>query len=236
MFCYVQPIVKISNKSEQSVNDSIDQMVEVRGSFAREQSYILGVEKKILRSKTSMRKFNEHVTNYMRDVDTNTSKKRKRRPKKGEGKRHKEFMRAAPSVMKEHYSNKRNKKDVQSGSALVASVSVCNRKFISRESEADQKPSDEFDKIAKEVKVSDIRSELIDAFADIFKTSEMRKLINGTRAVMKIGDPSDYAYLKDIYADYLRQRESNNGAPLSWTYKHKQNKDPESSFSYFAKE
>ena len=64
----------------------------------------------------------------------------------------------------------------------------------------------------------------------------MRKLINGTRAVMKSGDPSDYAYLKDIYADYLRQRESNNGAPLSWTYKHKQNKDPESSFSYFAKE
>ena len=235
MFCYVQPIVKISNKSEQSVNDSIDQMVEVRGSFAREQSYILGVGKKILRSKTSMRKFNEYVTIYMRDVDTNTSKKRKHLSKKGRGKRDEEFTRAAPSVMKEHYSNKKQKKDVQSGSELVASVMVFHRKFIARDSEADQKPSDEFDKIAKEVRVSDIRSELIIAFADIFKTSEMKKLINGTRAVGKNGDPSDYAYLKDIYADYLRQRKSNNHAPLSWTYEKKQNKDPESSFPYFAK-
>ena len=64
----------------------------------------------------------------------------------------------------------------------------------------------------------------------------MKKLINGTRAVMKIGDPSDYAYLKDIYADYLRQKKSNNGAPLSWTYKRKLNEYQESSFSYFAKE
>ena len=236
MFCYVQRIVKISNKSEQSVNDSIDQMVEIRGSYAREQSYIQGEGKKILRSKKSMKKFNEHVTIYMRDVDTNTSKKRKHLSKKGRGKRDEEFIRAAPSVMKEHYSNRKQKKDVQSGSELVASVMVCHRKFIAGESEADQKPSDEFDKIAKEVRVSDIRSELIDAFAEIFKTSEMKKLINGTRTVMKSGDPLDYAYLKDIYADYLRQRKSNNGAPLSWTYKKKQNENQEFSFSYFAKE
>ena len=46
MFCYVQGIVKIPNKSEQSTNYGIQQMTSVRGSFVRQKSYIEKEENK----------------------------------------------------------------------------------------------------------------------------------------------------------------------------------------------
>ena len=119
--------------------------------------------------------------------------------------------------------------------ALAASVGVFDQKFIDRQMEADAIVLNEFEQTAKNTKVSEIKDELISAYPDIFNTSEMKKLIiQGTRAASKNGDPKDYVYLKDIYADYLRQKNVNTSAPLSWPYKQRQNPDP--SFSYFAKE
>ena len=88
MFCWVQPIVSISNKSEQSANCSIQQVANVRGGYVRELAYIQNEGKKRqresvdgislirtrpLRNKSCTQKYNKYVKDLILTIKPSTS-------------------------------------------------------------------------------------------------------------------------------------------------------------------
>ena len=231
MFCYVQDIVRIPNKSQQSVNYSIQQMTNIRGTYVREESYIVknGEKKKrALRNKGSIQNFHKTVQEILLDVNTTIPPANYQR----KSKRDDEFNESALNIVEELKTNKRSKTSVVSGKLIADAVVVFNKNFTEGKLVKDVIELDEFEKKAKTVSVTDIRDELINAYANGNK--DFNTLIKNTKLNRKGDDPKDYACLKVIYADFLRQKSSNNSAPLTWTYIQKIN--PQSSNKYFAKE
>ena len=262
MFCYVQGIVKIPNKSEQSTNYSIQQMTSVRGSFVRQKSYIEKEEnkrqstfnknvddsivqqqknkkvrkseiKRQLRSKSSYHEFNLHVANHMLDVDVSSSVEAVCRPEARESKRNDEFTRSKYHVLKEIQANEKPQKYVQSGKSLADTVVIFNENYNKRKLGKDPIVEDEFEKRAKLMNATDIKNDLIASYA--IDNKAIITLIKNTRSNQRDDDPTDYACLKVMYADLLKQKNSNNSSPFIWPYKQKQYLNSTQKF-YFAKE